>query len=140
MKKQITIIGIILVVIFVITACLVLYYGEKQSIEDKGKILDRFNGYNWSWNCWSIKNNFTLWKEHITKIEKIGDYWLIEGFSSYRNDLTKNISSDESGKILIIYDFEDDKITDWLHGRKIPFSPEIDKDGKITNPTGVVYC
>jgi len=141
MKKQITIIGITLVVTIVIATCLILYTGEKQGIGNKEKILDRFDGYNWSWRCFNVELvTFTLWKEHITNIEKIGDYWLIEGFSSDRNDLTKNISSDESGKILIIYDFEDDEITDWLHGGEIPLSPEVDKEGKITNPTGLVYC
>ncbi len=42
--------------------------------EEKQKVLLKFDGYQWSWYCWSIENNFTLWGEHITNIEKIGDY------------------------------------------------------------------
>ena len=81
-----------------------------------------------------LRNKFYFMERtyHYTKIENRGNYWLIEGLSSDRNDLTKNISSDESGKILIIYDASHDKITDSLHGGKIPLSPEIDKEEKIS--------
>jgi hypothetical protein len=140
MKKEL----MMIVIIAVILAVGLSGYIYEKSINDdkeKEKILDKFDGYQWNWSCFNIVEiNFTLWKEHITKIEKRENYWLIEGPSSDRNDLAKNISSDESGKILIIYDASHDKITDSLHGGEIPPSPEIDKEGKITNPTSLVYC
>jgi hypothetical protein len=139
MKKVLV---LIVIMALVLAGCFILigYYEQKKETADKEKILNKFDGHQWSWNCWNIEVNFTLWNEHITKIEKRGNYWLVEGLSSNRNDSTKNISSDESGKILIVYDAEHDKITDWLHGGEIPLAPEIDKDGKITNPTSLVYC
>ena len=140
MKKVLV---LIVIIALVLAGCFILigYYEQKKETVNKEKILNKFDGYNWSWSCFNIVEiNFTLWKEHITKIENRGNYWLIEGFSSIRTDLTKNISSDESGKILLVYDVKHDKIIDWLHGGEIPSSPEIDKDGKITNPTGLIYC
>jgi hypothetical protein len=108
--------------------------------EDGIKIYNKFNGYQWSWYCWKHEIKFTLWREHITKIEKTGSFWLIEGLSSDRNDTSKNVSSDETGRILIIYDEINDIVTDRLKGGEIPISPKISDNGKITNPTTLVYC
>lgn len=104
------------------------------------RILEKFDGYQWSWRCFTIMNNYTLWREHIYKVEKNGDFWVIEGFSSQRDDATKSISSDEAGTILVVYDEINDIVTDWLHGEELPDSTEINGDGKVTNPTDVVYC
>lgn len=121
------------------------YEWEKTSFlpiftETEKNIFNRFDGYDWSWYCWQHEIKFTLWREHITKIEKTGSYWLIEGLSSERNDTSKNVSSDETGRILIIYDEINDIVTDRLKGGEIPISPKIDENGKITNPTTLVYC
>lgn len=107
---------------------------------DEEQILQKFNGYQWSWRCFTIMNNYTLWREHIYSVEKNGSFWIIEGNSSQRGDDTKSISPDEAGTILIVYDEVNDIVTDWLHGREIPDVPEINEEGKVTNPTGVIYC
>jgi len=104
------------------------------------QILQKFDGYNWNWRCFNILNNFTLWEEHINSVEKIGNYWIIEGNSSQRGDETKSISPDEAGAIIIVYDEVNDIVIDWLHGKEIPGMPDINEEGKITNPTGIIYC
>jgi hypothetical protein len=108
--------------------------------EEREEVIQKFDGHNWSWNCWEEEINFTLWREYMTKVEKQGNYWIIKGTSSDRDNTEKRISTDESGRILIIYDKENDKITDWTHGEDVPMNPIVNEEGKITNEEGVVYC
>ena len=111
---------------------------EKKAIANEEAIANKFDGYNWSWYCWDTEVEFTLWKENIEHIEQQGDYWLILGMSS---DLgSKGVSLDESGKILIVYDFTNDKVTHSRHGGEIPENPKVDTEGRITTPGMIEYC
>jgi hypothetical protein len=105
--------------------------------KERQRVLERFDGYDWSWPCWQDEYKLTLWKENITKLEKRGDYWLVIGYSSDRGK--KEASTDEAGRILIIYDIENDKVTDWTHGGDL-HDVEIDNDGKIIKGWGPEYC
>ncbi len=112
---------------------------------EKKEVMNKFDGYEWSWPCWSEDIKYILWKENITKIEKQGDYWLIEGVSSRIGDKTKAKSSDEAGRIIIIYDKEKDEITHWTHGMNTEDFESIDSQGIIiydngSNHPDFLYC
>jgi len=103
-------------------------------------IMDRFDGYNWSWKCGEQEFNFTLWKQNMDLVKPSSSFWLILGSSSDRNDQTKSVSKDESGRIFIIYSLENDTIINQIHGKQVPTIPDINKQGKILNKNDVTYC
>ncbi|MEM2138367.1 MAG: hypothetical protein QW568_04730 [Candidatus Anstonellaceae archaeon] len=98
----------------------------------------RFDGYDWSWQCWSEEVKFTLWKEHISKVEKIGNYWIIEGASSDRGNVMKSVSSDKSGKVLFVYDKQSDKVVNMVHG-DYGWDVRVGPDGNISGSIPL-YC
>lgn len=91
----------------------------------------RFDGYDWSWHCWSEEVKFTLWKEHISRVEKVGNYWVIEGVSSDRGNLMRSVSSDESGRVMFIYDKQNDKVVNMVHGN-YGLDVQVKPDGNIS--------
>ena len=126
----------------ILALSLIVLAGCNKQIGDteKEEVLNRFDGYEWNWNCFIEEIKFTLWEDHITNIEKIGNYWLVWGVSSDREDTTKNVSSDETARVLFVYDKENDEVTSQLKGGEIPENPEIDEKGHITNRLGLMYC
>lgn len=142
MKRRLLILVLVSVLVILLAAFLFdLISDEAENNKfNEEQILQKFDGYQWSWRCFLVMNNYTLWKENIYEVEKSGNFWIIEGNSSERDDSTKSISPNDASTILIIYDELNDVVTDWLHGEEIPDNPEINEKGKITNPTGVIYC
>jgi hypothetical protein len=142
MKKKLLALGTIgvSVILLAVYLCGCTSNETENNKFNEEQILQKFDGYQWSWRCFTSMNNYTLWREHIYSVEKNGNYWIIQGNSSERNDETKSISPDEAGTILIVYDEVNDIVTDWLHGKEIPDLPEINENGKVTNPTGIIYC
>lgn len=106
------------------------------------QVRTHFDGYDWSWHCWDDEVKFTLWKENIIRLEKTGNFWMVEGFSSDRGAFTKEspikiASSDETGKVLFVYDKENGKVVDKAHGNYQNAS--VGPDGKITGSVST-YC
>ncbi len=104
------------------------------------RVMNKFDGYNWSWRCGSQEFNFTLWKDNMDLVKPSAGFWLIQGDSSDRGDISKSKSRDESARILIVYNLENDSVVNWVHGKQVPTLPDMSQTGEILNKIGVEYC
>jgi len=101
---------------------------QKDLEKEKAEVLEKFDGYEWSWWCFDEENKYILYKTQIYSAEKSDKYWIIKGNSG--------------DGIIIVYDKESDKITDWQHGENVGTAQGVNEKGKLMYEgfSELLYC